>query len=339
MKSLRFGIVGCGRIAQRHAFIIGEIGTLVSVCDLVKEKAESLAMQYGAIPFYTLDEMLATDKLDVVVICSPNGLHAQHTIMALQAGSHVLCEKPMAINSRDCRHMMETAIRYNRQLFIVKQNRFNPPVMALKRIMDENRLGRIFSVQVNCFWNRDASYYSHSWKGTSDLDGGTLFTQFSHFIDLICWLFGEVTHINGYTSNLHHQGSISFEDTGIILLQFADGYAGSVNFSVNSFEKNMEGSILVMGELGSIKIGGQYLNELEYQHIKDYKVENLPPGNPPNRYGNYTGSMSNHELVYANVLDVINHDKPIATGGMDGLKTVELIERIYRHAVKLTNHG
>jgi len=327
---IAFGIVGCGRIAQRHAEHISRIGVLVAVCDTVPQKAEELAKNYGAKAYHSLDDMLDGEtRLEVISICSPNGLHAEHCIRSLRAGCNVLCEKPMAISVYDCGEMIKEAEKANRRLFIVKQNRFNPPVAAVKKIIEEGRLGKLYSVQLNCYWNRNPEYYEGSWKGTRDLDGGTLYTQFSHFIDLLYWIVGDVKQVHAYTRNAHHQGIIEFEDQGVVILEFYNAVIGSIHYTVNSHEKNMEGSLTIFGEKGTVKIGGQYLNELEYQDIEGYVINDLPPGNPPNHYGKYVGSMSNHDKVYANVVEVLSGNGSIATNGFEGLKTVEIIDKIY----------
>lgn len=329
MKTLRFALVGCGRIAQRHAEHISRLGVLTAVCDIVPERADALAARTGARPYHRLDELLACEhEVDVAAICTPNGLHARHAIAALGHGLHVLCEKPMAITSHDCGEMIMAAERANRRLFVVKQNRFNPPVVALKRLIDENRLGRLYSVQLNCYWNRRSDYYADSWRGTRDLDGGTLYTQFSHFVDLLHWMVGDIVSAEGYRSNYAHQGVIDFEDTGVAVLRFSSGAIGTLSYTVNAFAKNMEGSLTVFGERGTVKVGGQYLNELEYQSIDGYQVPELPTGNKPNDYGAYQGSMSNHDKVYANVVDVLTNGGAICTSGFEGLRAVEMIETI-----------
>jgi predicted dehydrogenase len=331
MKSkLNFAIVGCGRIAQRHAEHINKYANLIAVCDPVQNSADSLANLYGAKPYYNIDQLINSGvDIDVFSICSPNGLHAELSIKALNAGYHVLCEKPLAINIADCGKMIEAAEKANRRLFVVKQNRFNPPVEAVKNIIDEGRLGNIFNVQLNCFWNRDENYYKGSWKGTNDLDGGTLFTQFSHFIDLLYWLAGDVSELSGFSNNFMHDGIIEFEDTGVVALKFTSGAIGTINYTVNSIGKNMEGSLTIFGTKGTVKIGGQYLNELEYQNIQDYQIQDLPKGNTANNYGTYVGSMSNHDLVYQNVIDVIDNNGKILVNYFEGFKTVEIISKIY----------
>jgi predicted dehydrogenase len=334
MKKLNFAIVGCGRIAERHAEQINRLGVLKAVCDKDESKALRLSEKYGSDVYNSYDELLLKEKeLDVISVCTPNGLHAEHSRKALRSGFHVLCEKPMAISVFDCGEMIKEAEKANKRLFIVKQNRYNPPVEAIKKALDENRLGNILSIQLSCFWNRNLNYYKQSdWKGTVKLDGGTLYTQFSHFIDLLYWLFGDIKNVEAITKNFIHNESIEFEDTGVIILEFFSGAIGTVNYTVNSYEKNMEGSLTIFGEEGTVKIGGQYLNELEYQNIKDFTISDLPPGNPPNNYGQYVGSMSNHHKVYENVVDVLLNGGIIGTNGFEGLKTVEIIDKIYAAA-------
>lgn len=331
MEKVQFAIIGCGRIAQRHAEHISKYGELKAVCDIDVEKAEALGAKYGAEVYLNYIKLLESEKgnLQVLSICSPNGLHAQHAIKGLNSGYHVLCEKPMAISVSDCGEMIKAAETNNRRLFAIKQNRFNPPVAEVKKLIDEGKLGNIFSVQLSCFWNRNPDYYKNSWKGSKDMDGGTLYTQFSHFIDLLYWLIGDVKTAQAYMANYDHQGIIEFEDTGAIILEFYNGAIGTVNYTVNSFGKNMEGSLTIFAEHGTVKIGGQYLNELEYQNIKGYKIENLPAGNKANSYGTYQGSMSNHDKVYENLMDVLKNGAAISTNSFEGLKTVEIIDKIY----------
>lgn len=330
---IKFAIVGCGRIAQRHAEHISKRGQLIAVCDIIQENADQLAATYGARAYTNYADMLSNERgIDVLAVCSPNGLHAQHSIEGLKAGYHVLCEKPMGLSVKECGEMIQTAERANKRLFAIKQNRYNPPVVAVKELIDAGKLGKVLSLQLSCFWNRNTDYYANSWKGTKDLDGGTLFTQFSHFIDLLYWLIGDVDEVAAYMGNFAHNGIIEFEDTGVVILKFTNGAIGTVNYTVNSFERNMEGSLTIFGDKGTVKIGGQYLNELEYQQIQDYRIENLPEGNKANNYGNYTGSMSNHDKVYDNLIEVLTHNAPITASSYEGMKTVEIIQKIYRAA-------
>jgi UDP-N-acetyl-2-amino-2-deoxyglucuronate dehydrogenase len=328
--SLSFAIIGCGNIGKRHAEQIQTVGKLVAVCDVIRSRADELGKKYSTEIFSSIEEVFANKKeIDVAVICTPNGLHAQHSIISLQNGCHVLCEKPMSIKSSDCRVMMMEAEKAGKHLFVVKQNRFNPPVVAVKKLLDEKKFGEVYSIQLNCFWNRDANYYKNSWKGTKEFDGGTLFTQFSHFIDLLYWMFGDVKQVRAFKKNFGHKGIIEFEDAGVVILEFENKMIGTINYTVNSFQKNMEGSLAIFGEKGTVKIGGQYLNVLEYQQIQDHVISSLPAGNKANEYGFYQGSMSNHDKVYKNLVDVINNNAAIAVSSRDGLKTVEIIEKIY----------
>jgi predicted dehydrogenase len=335
-RKLNFALVGCGRIGQRHAEHIVNHGNLVALCDTDPQKLEALTKQYNLPGYSDIDDLLKSEKnIDVISICTPNGLHAQHTIKSLRSGHHVLCEKPMCINVHECGEMIQAAERANKRLFIVKQNRFNPPVVAVKKLIDEGRLGKIFTVQLNCFWNRNPEYYSSSsWKGTRLLDGGTLYTQFSHFIDLLYYMIGDVQDACAFAGNYNHINQIEFEDNGVVALRFYNGVLGTINYTVNSYKKNMEGSITIFAENGTVKIGGQYLNELEYQMIEDFEIKDLPEGNPPNMYGQYIGSMSNHAQVYDNLVDVLSNGGVIATNGFEGLKTVEIIDKIYASVAK-----
>jgi UDP-N-acetyl-2-amino-2-deoxyglucuronate dehydrogenase len=334
LSSLRFAIVGCGKIAQRHAEHINVKAVLVAVCDLDKVKADALAKKYKAAAYYSVDDLFINSDFDVAVICTPNGLHAEQSVYALQKGMHVICEKPMAIKSEDCIRMVDAAQKSKRELFIVKQNRYNPPVVELKKAIDEGRLGRIFSVQLNCFWHRDADYYKEeSWRGTKSLDGGVLYTQFSHFIDLMLWLINDdVVDAKSFMKNYLHQSITEIEDTGVVSLQFSNGVIGSVHFTTNSYRKNMEGSITIFGEKGTVKIGGEYLNQLVYQQIEDYTIQDDVTSIPPNQYGSYSGSMSNHGLFYDNVIDVLENKAAKTTEMYDAMKTIELIEKIYKSA-------
>jgi len=336
LNNIKFALIGCGRIAARHAEIINlnlnQKATLSAVCDINEERAADYSKKFGCKYYLSIDELLANEKdIDVVSVCTPNYLHSEHTIKSLKAGRNVLCEKPMAISVADCTRMMIEADKSGKDLFIVKQNRFNPPVVSLKKIIDEGKLGKIINVELNCFWNRNDEYYRNSdWKGKKLLDGGTLFTQFSHFIDLLYWIVGDVEKVTAFGNNYLHKKLVEFEDTGAALLRFSNGALGTLNYTVNCYSKNMEGSITIFGEKGTVKIGGQYLNVMEYQAIENFEITGLPASRPANDYGFYQGSMSNHENVYDNVIEVLTRGGIIAANAYDGMKTVEIIEKIYK---------
>jgi UDP-N-acetyl-2-amino-2-deoxyglucuronate dehydrogenase len=324
---LRFGIIGCGKIAPRHAAEAAKQGQLVAVCDVLKERADTLASQYAAKACYHIEELLK-QEFDLLAICTPNGLHATHSIQALNAGMHVLCEKPLCISTADARQMMEVAKANNKKLFVVKSTRYNPALAALKKLIEENQFGKLYSFQLNCFWNRPAAYYQDSWKGSNDLDGGTLYTQFSHYIDAMLWLLGDVETVSGFRKNLAHKDIIDFEDSGVVALQMQNGMIGGLNWSLNTFQKNMEVSLTLIAEKGSVRIAGEYMNEMQYQLTDGFELA-IPESGNANDYGFYKGSMSNHDHVYENMMKALQNDNHPFTHAADGLKTVETIERIY----------
>lgn len=329
---IRFGVSGQGHIGKRHSEMIrlNPDCELVGIYDpkaLSELGIENLEEKF----FSSFEEMVGSDMVDVVNICSPNGLHAPQCIQALNAGKHVVCEKPMALSKADCEEVISTALAKNKQVFVVMQNRYSPPSQWLKEVIDSNKLGEIFMVEINCFWNRDERYYTKPhWKGTKNLDGGTLFTQFSHFIDIMYWVFGDVHNFQTKFNNFSHKDMIEFEDSGIVSFDFRNGGVGVINYSTAVWNKNMESSMTVMGSKGSLKIGGQYMDKIEYCHIDGYEVPELGPTNPANDYGGYKGSANNHPQVIQNVVDTLKNGNSPSTNAMEGMKVVEIIERIYK---------
>ncbi|TMI63608.1 MAG: Gfo/Idh/MocA family oxidoreductase [Bacteroidetes bacterium] len=329
MQKLQFAIIGCGKIAIRHAEQAAKHGSIAGVCDIINERADELASKFNTQAYYSIEDLFTDVKnIDITAICTPNGLHTEHSIMALNAKSNVLCEKPMSISGHSAIEMMQAADTNNKKLFVVKSTRYNPALAELKKIIIENKLGKLFSFQLNCFWNRPKTYYN-DWRGTLKLDGGTLYTQFSHYIDAMLWLFGDVKSINGFRKNMYHKDVIEFEDTGSASLEMENGMIGGLNWSVNTFEKNMEVSLTLIGEKGSVRIAGSYMNKIEYQHCDATELKNIFDG-AANDYGFYKGSMSNHDKVYENMLIAMNDNTHPFSNAVDGLKTVELIERIYQ---------
>jgi UDP-N-acetyl-2-amino-2-deoxyglucuronate dehydrogenase len=337
---IKFGLIGYGKIGERHVhhILAHKEARLTGVFDIKTDRLNYFRNQHkGQGTFDSLQAILQEPDIDIISICTPNSTHSDIAIAAMQAGKHVLVEKPMAIRKKDCEGMIHIALKTGKSLFVVKQNRFNPPVQAVKKLMDENRLGKIYSVAVNCFWNRSEWYYKHSdWKGKKAFDGGTLYTQFSHFIDIIYYLLGDVSILHAQLANVSHRGLIEFEDTGIVSFRLKDsGAPGVLHYTTSAFQKNMEGSITIFAEHGTIKIGGQYLNTIEYQATNGFDIQGLPLSGPANQYGDYEGSMSNHDLVIDNVIRSLQGHEEIMTNAYDGLKTVEIIENIY---VKATDH-
>ncbi|MCC7231774.1 MAG: Gfo/Idh/MocA family oxidoreductase [Bacteroidia bacterium] len=333
-KRIRFSVVGSGHIGQRHAEMIrrNPESELVAICD-IKSPAE-LGLNDPDVPFFlSMEEMLKSGpEADVICVCTPNGLHAEQTLKALEHKKNVVIEKPMALKVADCEKIIFKALQVSRQVFCVMQNRYSPPSVWIKDLVEQELLGKIFLVQLNCYWNRDDRYYSgKNWKGSPGLDGGTLFTQFSHFIDIMYWLFGDITDIRGRFDDFNHGNLTAFEDSGFVSFGFVNGGMGSINYSTSVWDKNLESSMTVIAEKGSIKIGGQYMNEVEYCHIQNYNMPKLPPVNPANDYGSYKGSAANHHFIIENAIDTLKGRTIATTNALEGLKVVDIIERIYSH--------
>lgn len=328
---MNMAIIGCGAIGKRHAKWSSTYGNLIAVCDIVKERAINLAEKYNCRSYKSILQMLCDNKIDIdlVAICTPNGLHSLHTIQALKHGYHVLCEKPMALTLADCEEMIHIAEKTNKRLFVVKQNRFNPPVKEVKKAIDEGKLGDILSIHLSCIWNRNKEYYTKSdWKGSMNMDGGILYTQFSHFIDLLYYLIGDIDKTYSFSDNFMHTNVTKYADTVVTILKFANGSLGTAHFTINSNRKNMEGSLTIIGEKGTVKIGGQYLNTIEYQNIDNYKIPLIKSEGNCNEYGTYKGSMSNHDKVYKNVINVLAGKESIISNMLDGMKTIQIIKKI-----------
>ena len=331
--TVKFAVVGCGHIGKRHAEMVRRHpeAELVALCD-VRTQEETGTEGYE-VPYFTdLEQMLTEVRgIDVVNVCTPNGLHAPQSLAALEHRKHVVCEKPMALTKADCEKVIYKALQVHRTVFGVMQNRYSPPSAWLKEVVEGGLLGEVFLVQVNCYWNRDDRYYkAGTWKGSSDLDGGTLFTQFSHFIDILYWLFGDITEIQGKFADFNHQDLTTFEDSGLVTFRFLNGGMGCLNYSTSVWDRNLESSMTIIGSKGSVKVGGQYMDEVEYCHIDGYTMPELPPTNPANDYGAYKGSASNHHYIVENVVDTLKGRNTLTTNALEGLKVVEIIERIYR---------
>ncbi|MBU0696473.1 MAG: Gfo/Idh/MocA family oxidoreductase [Bacteroidetes bacterium] len=331
-KKVKFAVVGCGHIGKRHAEMIvrNPEAELVALVD-VKPAAALGAIETGIPLFNSVDELLAADlEFDVVNICTPNGFHAEHSLKALDQRKHIVVEKPMALNKSDAEKVIFKALHVHKYLFAVMQNRYSPPSVWIKEMIESGKLGKIFMVQLNCYWNRDNRYYKpDSWHGKKDLDGGTLFTQFSHFIDIMYWLFGDIDNITSRINDFNHKELTDFEDSGFINFDFVNGGAGAINFSTSVWDRNLESSMTIIAEHGAIKIGGQYMDKVETCHVKDYDMPDLAPTNPGNDYGAYKGSAQNHNYVIENVIDVLKGRAAITTNALEGLKVVDIIERIY----------
>ena len=332
-QKVKFAVIGAGHIGKRHAEMITREADAELVALVDVRSAEECDAAHFNVPFFnTVEELLASDlDFDVVNVCTPNGLHAEQSIAALEAKKHVVCEKPMGLSKDNCEKVIFKSLQMSKQVFCVMQNRYSPPSEWIKSIIEDKILGDIFMVQLNCYWNRDDRYYKKGgWKGTADLDGGTLFTQFSHFIDIMYWLFGDIDNIQGKFADFTHKDSTAFEDSGFVSFDFINGGMGSINYSTAVAQQNLESSMTIIGSKGSVKIGGQYMNEVEVCNIPGYEMPELAETNPGNDYGAYKGSAANHHYVIENVINTLKGRTTSTTNALEGLKVVEIIERIYK---------
>ncbi|MGA1820499.1 MAG: Gfo/Idh/MocA family protein [Thermoplasmatota archaeon] len=337
MKDIRFAVVGYGNIGSRHVRFLKDLegAEITLVCDVKEDRAREGGEEAGCRFVTDFKEVLDASNVDVVDICTPSGLHAEMSISAMEAGKHAISEKPMALNLSEADRVIEAQKRTGMRYFLVKQNRYNPPVAALKEVLERGKLGELFLITSDVFWNRRRSYYDdEDWRGTLSLDGGALFTQSSHFVDLILWLSKRPVMVEASMTNKDHP-YIETEDLGAIKITFEDGSLAIMNYTTAIYEKNLEGSITVLGTRGSVKVGGKYLNELSEWNVEGVNRPEIPPGGPPNTYkGGYQGSMSNHDQVLQNVLDVLRDGKQAKVSAEEGRLTVEVMQAAHISALE-----
>jgi UDP-N-acetyl-2-amino-2-deoxyglucuronate dehydrogenase len=331
-RLIRFALVGCGRISRNHlAALAGhrERAELVAVCDTNPAALADAAAATGAAPFESLDALLMGSNADIIVLATPSGLHSQQAIECARAGRHVMTEKPMATKFDEGMAMVRECRDARVKLFVVKQNRLNSTLQLLKRAIDGKRFGRIVMVNVNVFWTRPQSYYDEApWRGRWDLDGGAFMNQASHYVDMVDWLVGPVDNVHAYTATLARD--IEAEDTGVMALRLRSGALASINVTMLTHGKNFEGSITVLGERGTVRIGGVAVNRIEHWEFADRRPEDddLPAANyaPPSVYG------FGHPLYYANVLDTLQGVAHAEVDGYEGLRSLEVVIAAYRSA-------
>ncbi|WP_420391418.1 Gfo/Idh/MocA family protein [Acuticoccus sp.] len=335
MTVLKFGVIGCGQIGRRHLAAIAQEprAALVALCDT---DPAALSRSGEAFPdaaaYDDPHALIASPDVEIVSICAPHRQHPALSIAAVEAGKHVLVEKPMALTVADSRAMTEAARANGVKLVVVKQNRFNAPVRHVRRVLEEGRLGRIFMVQANVFWNRYRGYYADSpWRGSRAEEGGALHTQVSHFLDLMVWWLGPVADARTMLATLHHH--IEIEDCGVSALRFESGALGSLNWSTAVYNVNYEGSITLIGETGTIKVGGKYLNEIVHWDVAS-TPQPAPDTEPerPNDYGAYVGTSANHGRLFEEVAQHIITARSGIVEGEEGVACIEAIERIYAGA-------
>jgi UDP-N-acetyl-2-amino-2-deoxyglucuronate dehydrogenase len=330
-KNFRIALVGCGRISKNHFEAIDKTDglELVGVADADPERAKQAGTSWNVPYFSSYERMLAEMNPDVVTIATPSGLHAEQGILAAEAGKHVVMEKPMAISLTGADALVHACDRAGVRLFVVKQNRLNPPVQLLKRAVDRNRFGRIFLASCTVHWARPQEYYDQApWRGTWEFDGGAFMNQASHYVDLIQWLMGPVESVMAKTATLARR--IETEDTGIAILKFRSGALGTIEVTMLAYPRNLEGSLTILGEKGSAKIGGTAVNKVEHWEFaepdEDDKLVESANTSPPNVYG------LGHLGYYRNVLAVLRGEAKPDTDGRAGRKSLELILGIYESA-------
>jgi predicted dehydrogenase len=329
---INFVVIGCGSIGKRHIAVLDAEpeAKILAICDIDGAKAKEQSNLYNGIPYYTnYSEMLDNVKADVVNIVTPHYLHKKMTIEALEKGFNVLVEKPMALTSNDCKLMNAAAVANGKKLWVVKQNRYNIPVRLTRDVLRENRLGKIFMVKCDILWNRYQGYYDESpWRGKKLMEGGALYTQASHFIDLLVWWFGDVVHAKSIIKTQNH--NIETEDSGISILEFSSGAIGSIIWTTCVYNKNYEGSITIVGEKGTIKIGGQYINKIEYWDVEGLPLpEGIEFADKPNAYEKYQGTSSNHDKVIKSIISEIKGRTFETVDGFEGLRSIAAIEKLY----------
>ncbi len=330
-KEFRVALVGCGRIARNHFDAIAKIDglSLTAVCDEISSRAEDAGRE-NDVPWFTdYATMLKEALCDVVVIATPSGLHPDHGILAARAGKHVISEKPMAIKLSAADALVKACDDAHVQLFVVKQNRLNPSIQLLRKAIDKGRFGKIYVANTTVRWQRPQEYYDQApWRGTWEFDGGAFMNQASHYVDLMQWLVGPVESVMAKTATLARK--IEAEDTGVAVLKFRNGALGCIEVTMLTFPKNLEGSITILGEKGTVKIGGTAVNKVEQWQFADYddddKLIESASTAPPNVYG------FGHEGYYRNVLSVLRGEAKADTDGRGGRKSLELILGIYESA-------
>jgi len=331
-RKIRVAVVGCGRISKNHFLSLNAQQRdmdLVGVCDTKPERLDTTASAHGVPGYGTLTELLAEAQPDIVILATPSGLHARQAIEAAQAGCHVVTEKPMATRWQDGRRMVEVFDRAGLRLFVVKQNRRNPTLQLLKRAVEKRRFGRIFLASVNVFWTRPQEYYdSEGWRGKWEFDGGALMNQASHYVDLLDWIVGPVESVQAYAGTLAR--NIEVEDTGVVGLRWRSGALGSLNVTMLTYPKNLEGSITILGERGTARIGGVAANE-----VLHWEFDSPDPDDEAARHCNYPALSvygNGHIRYFENVIDVMRGNCEPDTDGREGLRSLELLTAMYLSA-------
>ncbi len=317
-NKLNVAIIGLGHIGKKHIQAIQTLDhiTLVATIDPNIEQTDLNVPHFGNMVSFQESNL----SVDLISVCTPNGMHAKHTIEALNLKYHVVCEKPMTLSKKSAEQLLNASLHNGKHVFCVMQNRYAPLSQWMHDLVSSNLLGEIYQVNVTCFWNRDERYYTKGhWRGSKEMDGGTLFTQFAHYIDTLYWLLGDLNIRSASFNNFNHQGLIEFEDTGSFHFEFGNRGSGLFQYSTSCWDKNFESTMSIIAENGTLKVGGQYMNEVQFCHIKDYTLPSFPTSDNIQNLGN----------IYKNAHKVIFSQDKMMTNALDGLKVVEIIENIY----------
>jgi UDP-N-acetyl-2-amino-2-deoxyglucuronate dehydrogenase len=331
-RKIRIAIVGCGRISKNHFVSIEKHADsleLVAVCESNLQLLQEHQERYKVSGYQRLEDLLKEEKIDLIVLCTPSGLHSNQAILAARYGVHVMTEKPMATRWHDGVNMVKACDEARVRLFVVKQNRRNATLQLLKRAVEKKRFGRIYMVNMNVFWTRPQEYYdSAKWRGTWEFDGGAFMNQASHYVDLVDWLIGPVESLQAYTGTLAR--NIEVEDTGVVSIKWRSGALGSMNVTMLTYPKNLEGSITIIGEKGTVRIGGLAVNEIQHWEFAESDADDEKVATASYETTSVYGF--GHPLYYKNVLDVLRGEAEPETDGREGLRSLETLIATYLSA-------
>ena len=335
MECYRVGLIGCGRIAKVHAEAIRRVKglSLAAVCDIDEGRKKSFAEQYGVEGYQKHDALLEAGQLDLIVIATPNGTHYDIAKDCFVGGFDVLLEKPITITNAHAEDLIQSARKHGRRFFAVKQVRYNPSIQVLKRVLDEGRLGTVFSSSLVIRWTRPQAYFDQSdWRGTKALDGGALLNQGIHYVDIMQWLIGDVQAVFGRAERVSHE--IEIEDLALGLLRFENGALGTVEFTLSAYPHNLECSLTLLGDRGSVKLSGSAMNEIAFWEVQDLPKPVIPDGFPPYVYadGLYQGSCPNHLFVYQDIVEVFQGSERRYVDGSEALRSLKIVNALYESA-------
>jgi len=331
-RKIKIALVGCGRISKNHFRAIEQHKNnfeLVDICDVKPEHLRTIEKETNLKGYSDLDDLLEKSEADIVTLCTPSGLHSEQAIKVAESGRHVITEKPMATRWQDGLKMVEACDTVGARLFVVKQNRHNPTLQLLKQAINQGRFGKLYMINVNVFWTRPQDYYDQDqWRGTWEFDGGALMNQASHYVDLLDWLIGPVANIHAMTGTLAR--NIEAEDTGVLNVRWRSGALGSLNVTMLTYPKNLEGTITILGEKGTVRVGGLAVNEIQHWEFADKHPEDalIQQAN----YQTQSVYGFGHPLYYDNVIKALRGEVEPETDGREGLKSLELLIAAYLSA-------